>query len=174
MEISNINWEAISAIAVLVQAIVIIVTVVYAALQHRELKKSRSVSAFLPFFDSINTGEMASMRSELYNNNTFNNPSSLDDDEEKIVNTVINQLDYLGFLTSKGLVDERFVCELYYGTVIRCWEHANPYITHQRKLRGTDFAEYFEKLNKDCIEYIRKEKGISDIDSYKKNELIKI
>ena len=166
------DWTAISGITALVQAVVVIIALVYGALQLRESAKSRSLSIFLPLYEELNSPKSVALRKKLYTE-TGGDPTLYTDEQEELINNIVNQLDFLGFLTQNKLIDFKLVAPLYYGTVIRCWEKASPYVLHQRDLRKTRFAYYFEFLYLKCKRYVRVHKSDEQILMYEKQKTSK-
>lgn len=166
------DWTAISGIAAIVQAIVVIIALVYAILQLKEASKARSLSVFLPLFEELNSPESVAQRKKLYTQ-IGSDPALYTDEQEELINNIVNQLDFLGFLTQNKLINFKLAAPLYYGTVIRCWEKSSAYVLHQRELRKTKFAYYFEFLYVKCKRYARIYKPDEQILTYQKQKISK-
>jgi uncharacterized protein DUF4760 len=161
------DWVAITGVATLIQAIVVVIAVIYGIRQVKEAQRARAIAAFLPLFQALNSPESSALRRKLYTE-IPNDRSQLTEEQENIVNGIVNQLDFLGFLTENGLLEFDLVAALYYGTIIRCWDHAYPYVEKQRELRKTHFAYYFEALNRRCLTYISSHRLGERIQTYKR------
>ena len=163
------NWQSLSALAYIVQPIVVAVTALYAAKQLHELVRARNISTLFSLFEMINSGKTADARRRIYNELRFKNPGTLDRDDEAVINELINQMDFLGFATIYRLVNSKLVISFYYGTIIRCWQDCLPYVMLERERRGTSFAEFFERLYYMSQEYLEKQKKITTLHSYQKS-----
>ena len=146
-------WIAFGAIGAMLQALVVMAVALFAKRQLRETQRARSVASFFPLFESINSAESAALRRRLHSE-IRGDPAQYSDEEEDVVNGIVNQFDYLGFLAEKNLIDQDLVVAFYYGTVIRAWRSAEPYVDLQRSLRGTNFAGFFEGLKDQCLEFV--------------------
>ncbi len=152
---SPIDWTAVGAIATAVQTLAVIVALIYAVRQVKEANKARTISVFLPVYEQINSPESVANRKSLYND-LPHDVKLYSEGHNTLANTIVNQFDFLGYLSANHLADKYLILPLYYGTIIRCWEACLPYITHQRELRKVNFAEYFEFLYRHCLDFIVK------------------
>jgi hypothetical protein len=66
--------------------------------------------------------------------------------EREILNKVWVSFDHVGLMISFKLVSKKMVFEMYYDTIINCWETLKPYIQREREIRQGRYQEYFEKL----------------------------
>ena len=71
----------------------------------------------------------------------------------EILNEVWASFDHIGLLVSFRLVSKKMVLEMYYGTIIKCWEKLEPYIMKERRDRKGRYQNYFEKLYKMSIKF---------------------
>lgn len=167
VEMTEQQWSHLGILAAWFQVIVILAAAGYAAFQVREMKKQRAIAISIPIFQSLGSPEAVLIRRRLYNDIRTDQPETLDLDEQDLINSIVNQLDFLGFAVEQGLIDERQVVSFYYGTVIRCWHSCGPYVRWQRALRGTQFAQFFEKLFRRCQSYVGNERNGEAIRTYR-------
>lgn len=152
-----------SKIAQIVEMVVVVAAAITAYFHLHDSKKTRAIGFFLPLFNELNSPTSVENRKRLYEIDSKKDVRQLTPDEQVVINTVVNQLDFLGFLTKQGLIEQTLVLPLYYGTIIRCWEFSESYVLWQRSLRGTNFAEHFENLAEESHKYI---------DAYRHDEVV--
>ena len=171
MAILLVNWEAISAIATCVASLVVIIALIYGMQQLREMQRTRAVTVFLPLFQSLQTAAASRLRAQIYND-VPTDLSGITPEHEAIMNEVINQLDFLGFLTERNLIEFELIAPFFYGTTIRCWRRLEPYVQAQRQLRKTRFAWYFERLFIRCEQFVTDSRPEEEIALYQRPKTI--
>ena len=148
--------QVVAAVATLLQTIVVIVAAIFGVHQLNESRRSRGVTAALDIFNRIHNREASQRRWRLYREIGPAYPD-ITHEQELVMQDVISDMYYLGYLVEEKLVEFRLVAGLYYGTAIRCWRACEPYIRDERARRGTKFAHYFEKFYLRCVEYMAEE-----------------
>jgi hypothetical protein len=144
--------DIVSATAVSAQAVLLAVAGVYGARQLRETRRTRHLSLLIPLFQELNSRQSVDNRRRLYTT-IAPRKSKATEDDENLVNDIVNQFDFLGYITRKSVADADLVLGLYYGTIIRCWRDSEWYISKQRELRSALFAAHFEWLNQEAIKF---------------------
>ena len=142
----------VTAVCSIVQTVLLCVAAVYGFRQVREARRNRQLTAAFPLFNAINSRESVEKRRALYLE-VPNDATAANTQEKLLVNDVINQLDFLGYLTRVESLELNIVLGLYYGTIIRCWHHSAPYVQEERFTRETHFAEHFEWIASRAHEY---------------------
>lgn len=144
--------EIVTATCSVIQTGLLCVAAIYGFRQVREARRNRQLTAAFPLFNAINSRESVERRRALYLK-VPKDASAANTEEKLLVNDVINQLDFLGYLTRVENLELEIVLGLYYGTIIRCWQHSTPYVLEERIVRGTHFAEHFEWIANRALEY---------------------
>lgn len=154
---TSLTWEAVTAIATVAQAIVVIVAAIFAYYQVREANRTRRDAVALALIERLNDAEAGRRRRRIY---AMSAKQVLRPSERELadMSQVANEFHALGFLLKRGVVDEATVLGLHYGAVTRAWSVLSPWIMEQRKRRGTLYAEYFEHLKDRAALYIAKER----------------
>ena len=144
----------ITAVAAALQTIIVAVASVYGLFQLAEARRSRRVSAVMPVFARLHSREAAERRRRLYQE-IGPATGALTHDQEMVLQEVISEFYFVGYLVDKKLLEFRLVADLYYGTVVRCWTICEKYVMRDRARRGTQYASYFESFYWLCLEYGR-------------------
>lgn len=140
-----------------IQAVVVIAAAAFAVRQVREASRSRGAAATMQLWSSLHTEAASERRRILYEDISPKYPE-ISDEQRQMLHRIVNDFHFIGYLVRSGLVEFELLAGLYYGTVIRCWDAAKPYIMDQREKRGTLFAEYFEYFYLRCLQYMNEQR----------------
>jgi hypothetical protein len=146
--------QIVAAVAAVIQTVIVAVAAAYGLVQLSEAKRSRRMSAVMPIFERLHDAEATERRRLLYQEIAPAFPN-LSPAQESIIQEVISDFHFVGYLVEKRLIEFHLVADLYYGTVVRCWQACEPYVQRDRQRRGTRYAAYFESFYYRCLEYGR-------------------
>ena len=146
----------IGAIAEGAKVLVLAMAVVYAGYQSREARRTRQLTTILGGYERLHGRAARDGRRELYQTASKKSPH-ISNDDQQLIESVIADFQFLGQLVEMGLVDSDVVADLYYSTVIRCWQACKPFIDDERNRRNsTRYAYYFEYLYDRCVDFQRR------------------
>lgn len=114
-------WGAVGAISAAVGALVIIVAGVYAHFQVREARFARNVGLLLAFHEQYHSMPVRTFRQRLLRGE-LGNLDELDGDDGDRLWDLIDQLQLLGVLVDRGLVDFELVYAAFHSSPLRVWE----------------------------------------------------
>jgi len=95
-------WTILSAISTAVGAITIVVASILALSQLREMAKARFLEALIKLFEELNAPEARAARAFVFQE-LPSDPTEINGIARKNVETVYNQLDFVGFLVENKL-----------------------------------------------------------------------
>ena len=144
--------DIISSTAASVQTVLLAAAAIYGARQLHEARRTRHLSLLIPLFQELNSRQSVDNRRQLYTS-IAPKKSKATKEDENLVNDIVNQFDFLGYVSRKSVADVDLVLGLYYGTIIRCWRDSEWYVSKQRELRSSPFAAHFEWLNQEAIRF---------------------
>jgi hypothetical protein len=143
-------WDALGAISDAVAATVVIVASIYAYLQLRETKSSRHLTSLLSFQEKYHSAAMRSFRTDLLKGR-WGPPEEFDADrlgeaEFHQFWQLMDQLEVLGVLVDRKLVDFQLVAACFHRSPPMVWAAVEPYILARRTEASPLEAIYFERL----------------------------
>jgi hypothetical protein len=150
--------QVVAAVAAVVQTIIVTLVAGYGVVQLVEARRARRVSAIMPIFERLHSPEATARRRRLYQE-IGPAGDTLTPEQETVLQAVIADFYFVGYLVEKELVEFRLMADLYYGTVVRCWQICEPYIMRDRVRRGTYYASYFETFYRRCVDYREKHRA---------------
>ena len=148
-------WTAVSAIATLVEATVVTVTAILVYIQLKEMAAARSLEALSRVFDTVTTEEMSEARRYVLNQE-LPPPGEAPPEAYRKMHKVWVSFDNLGLLVDHRMLPEEIALDMFYDTVVECWQKLEPHIQHERDTRGTKYQKFFEDLYHRSVEHSRK------------------
>jgi hypothetical protein len=143
-------WAAIAAISAAVSALVVLAAAVYARSQVDEARLNRHMALLLAFQDKYHSLPSREFRRRLLEGN-FGSPSDFDPDKlnkEDFHNfwQLHDQLEVLGVLVERRLLDLDLVIACFHRSPPMVWEAIRPYIEKRRKFASPIEGRHFELL----------------------------
>lgn len=131
-------WSAISAIGTAVGALVVILAGLYARSQVNEAKLTRKITLLIEFQRQYHSVEFREFRRRLLAGE-FGDPESFDPQnlsarEKHEFYMLFDQLDFLGLLVERQLIDFNFVFSAFHRTPPRVWEAVKPFTLRRREV----------------------------------------
>lgn len=143
-------WAAISAVGTAVGAIVVIVASCFAYSQIKEARLARHVSLLLSFQDKYHAAPARSFRHRLligeFGPPEQFDPANLSADDFHSFWQLHDQLEVLGVLVDRHLLDFDLVLACFHRSPPRVWAAIEPYILSRRRLASPQEGRNFEKL----------------------------
>ena len=140
-------WDKVNAIATAFMALIILVTVLFAAFQLRENQKYRKATAFIGVYEFLQEEYTCKSRgiliSLLKSKKNFKEWSKKEIEACEKVCKVYN---FAGIMVSKKLVEKDLIVNEWRNSIIMCWEAAKPMLAEYRKSRGEEYWYNFDKL----------------------------
>jgi len=135
--------------------------------QIREARRSTQAQIAMDLFRELRDKKtMAEIRKIYDLPDNYSEPK--DEYQKGIIEYLISQLNVLGVLVEKGLIDKELAPDAYAGTTsLRCWYKLHKYIKKGRDDRGY-FGVYFEGFARLSLEHFKR-KGI-EVKFHKKGE----
>lgn len=147
------SWDAISAISTLIGTIVVSVTAVFAFYQLKEMTSARWVEAVTKVFDMLITNDEASRARRYVRANNLPSPGQASPEVYEQMWKVWVSFDNLGVMIAFRMLPEHLPLEMFYSTVIECWEKLEPHIMYERRKRTQRYQVFFEDLYHRSLEY---------------------
>jgi len=123
----------------------------------RRLGESKQLDALRAVFELLFDAEHTEQRRAIYTR-IAGDPLQASDDDWRIVHSVINCFEMIGYLVSANLLSEFHARNLCYVPAVRVWYKLHPYVKHVRRERGDDpatgaFGQHFQELAKQCSDH---------------------
>lgn len=149
-------WDIVTAVATTIQASVVGFAAIFAYRQVGQARDARLASTLVSIRNDIDSPEARENRYELFNNLPDDLASSLTRKQNKVVDRVVVEYEFIGSLVVNKLIDFGAIAGLYGPSVERSWIRVKPWIEKERALRNDErYATNFEKLAEKCIKYNR-------------------
>lgn len=150
------DWVVIASIAQTIEAIAVVVALLYAWQQVKEARRELNLGALWQIFNELSSEEMNDARKTVYQNRELyqqlSDGQGLTDIPHEVrhdATKVANNLNRLGYLVFKGLIPEDLFLDNNRYVIARSWIALEPYVKHVREVRKEDsFLQYFEHLAK--------------------------
>lgn len=147
------SWSTIAALAACVQTIIVAIAAIYVLRQVKEAGRARRLSAAIPLFQHMDSDIARQTRYKLFNE-LPDDLTALTVEQERVVDRVVVDYDYLAKLVSSGVLEFAIVASLYSRTFERCWRRTEPWVLRERKLRsGEPYLKDFEAVARRCMDY---------------------
>jgi len=139
------DWGMVSAISTAFMALVILITAVFAALQLKQVSKSRKAETFMELSKYLQREEIREARRILIgiSGKDYKDWSK---EETEAAEKVSHTYDVAGVMVFRKLIEKELVVDEWRRSIIKCWKAAEPMIKGYQKERGKDFWHNFEKL----------------------------
>ena len=136
---SSINLAILSAVIAAVAAGVAIWRSILAGRQARGARKSRELSAVVSLFNAHQSEDSSRMR-RLIRDGTIG--ERLDDPEVRVqLRNYLNQLNFIATLSTRQLVADELLKDLFFDPARACWERCAPsFVREVRATQNPDFA----------------------------------
>lgn len=122
-----------------------------------ETRKSTNAQIAMDLFRELRDKKtMAETRKIYALPDNFSEPEN--EYQKEIIEYLISQLNFLGVLVEKGIIDKELAPDAYAGTTsLRCWYKLHKYIWEERCKRKY-FGEYFEGFTNRSCQYFKDNK----------------
>ncbi len=158
-------WEVITAISAAVQAIAVVVAIIYAGRELRSAANDRHLDVIFKLYEAFNAPQARAARYHIFND-LPSKPGSLSREDYVVARDTWNLMDQIGIVAHHNLASRELILELYSLQVVRLWNRLEPHILYYRAQRG-NFAVYFEELAKLSREYRKKRFGENEAKIYR-------
>ena len=137
--ISSTGLAVLSAVIAAVAAGVAIWRSYLAGQQAREARKSRELSAVISLFNAHQSEDASRIRRHIRDGTIG---EWLDDPETRVqLRNYLNQLNFIATLSTRQLVADELLKDLFYDPAKACWEQcAKPFVRDVRATQNPDFA----------------------------------
>ncbi|MFJ8637371.1 hypothetical protein [Streptomyces sp. NPDC093568] len=136
-------WDAIGAVSSALSTVSVVVALVFAARQVGEAKDSRAMTTLLAVHKECQSPSLNKIRRRL-RDGELGDLSQLNAEDRSALSDLLQQLELVGFLVERGLVDLGDVKNIFPNLPRTCAK-AWPYIESRRE-RDADYAAKFERL----------------------------
>lgn len=153
---SSDDWAAVSALSTLIGSLVVTITVILALIQLKEMATARTLEAFSKIVDILTSEEMSKARRYLMKNTLPTPGKKISPKIYEQMHRVWVAFDNLGIMVAYKMLPERLALEMFYSSVIVCWEILKPHILHERESRKARYQIYFENLYERSVKYRKK------------------
>lgn len=157
-------WSAVEAMSTTFAAIVVLIGLLYAKTQVGEARRTRHAELLLGFQDRYHASDMRLIRRRLVTGE-FGPPAQfqiarLGKAERYAVLTLVDQLEMLGVLVDKGLLDIDLVVAAFRSTPPQVWYYIRPHVLEMRKQRPAGYCFYLEKLAERYEKHHKEQYGV--------------
>lgn len=155
-------WSALNAISAAVGVMIVLAAGIYARSQVGEARLSRNVTLLIEFQRQYHSWESRELRSRFFSGE-FGDADSFDPDmlqppDNHRLLMLLDQLDFLGILVYRKLIDFDLVLASFHVTPPRIWDIAKPYILRRRRtgtpLLGIHFEQLVKKYHDEYPSYV--------------------
>jgi hypothetical protein len=137
-------WSAIGAGSAAIGTVVVSLAAIYAYMQVREAKASRTLGAMITIYEQYQSLDSRLARATLYSGDDL--LTEFSDEELEPIRRLLSQLELLGILVEHKLLDFELVANVFDDVPIM-WKLLEPYILDRReKRKNPRRAIYFELL----------------------------
>ena len=139
------DWAALAATSTAIMTFIVLAAACLAVWQIREIRKQRSVEAFVSVVEILQAEDVREARHTLLTMPR----KKLDDwteEEKKAAEKVCSTYDTVGLMVYKGLVKPDMVAHEWRDSIVKCWEAAHPMISKYSDERGRDYWDDFKRL----------------------------
>jgi hypothetical protein len=143
-------WSALSAISTAVGALIVVMGGIYAKSQVGEARLARNITLLIEFQRQYHSQEFREFRHRLLNGE-FGEPASFSPktlqppDYHKFW-MLFDQLEFLGMLVDRKLIDFELVLSAFRRSPPRVWNAVKPYVLQQRQMGHPLLGFHFEQL----------------------------
>lgn len=171
------SLDLLVSIAQMIEAIAVVITVIYAWGQLRAMRYERLLGAVWEIFRELDAPEKHEARNFVYRHTALfkelyhdhqENLSKLPEEAERLANVVSSSFDRVGYVVNRGLVPLSLILEGFHPSIARSWVALEPYIKALRKARyHPKHEQYFEFLGTEALaRYISREDVIRELDKW--------
>ena len=123
-------WTKLAGIATTLEAVVVTVGAIYAAIQWRESVRSRNLTVTVQMLEILGDEEIKQAIRLL--RELPQEPEKLSDQDWNLVAKVSHRFSRVGLLVLHKMLEEEIVLDMYSGMIISTWERLRPYILFRR------------------------------------------
>jgi hypothetical protein len=139
-------WEILITIFSGVQALAVVIALIYGAKQLSDATKNRHLSVFFRLADLFDNPKSVESRKYIFNK-LPQDTKALSREDYELIRDTWNMMDQVGIIAHYDLISRNMLLEIYSLRINRLWEKLEPYIIHYRDEQGM-IAVYFEELAK--------------------------
>jgi hypothetical protein len=148
-----LSLSDLSDIGALVQSAVVVLGVVFAVFQLRQIEKARHLETIKMVFEGFDDRAAYADRQRILDVGQVHVPSMTHEDFLTFMRTA-DYFQRMAFLSKRGFLSRRYILEMYSGTVVSMWQCLGPFALHMRSERGlSNYSCDFEELATAAIEY---------------------
>jgi hypothetical protein len=151
-----ITWESLNVIFSLIQTVVIVLTIGFAILEIKQLRRSHKLEVFVKLFDELSSPVARKNRVFIYSLKN-KKPSELTTDDFLVIDEVLSSLDRAWILVQHKQIDEKFLYDVYGVIFLKIWSVVEPIVIHERKRRGDYYRKRAESLVCDVKNYFKQQ-----------------
>jgi hypothetical protein len=158
-------WSAIAALGTAFTALIVVLALLYARSQVREARLERNASLLRAFQDTYHAASMRQFRLRLLGGEfgtaeTFDQARMTDADRLQYWG-LVDELEFLGVLVDRGLLDFELVVAAFRYTPPQIWQHIRSYTMRQREVHIPPLDRiYLELLANRYNEYYLRHYGV--------------
>jgi len=171
------SLDLLASIAQIIEAIAVVITVIYAWGQLRAMRHEQLLGAVWEIFRELDAPEKHEARNSVYRHAALfkdldHNPQAtlakLPEEAERLANVVSSSFDRVGYVVNRGLIPLSLILEGFHPSIARSWVALEPYIKALRKTRyHPKHEQYFEFLGTEALaRYISREQVIRELDKW--------
>ena len=160
-------WEKLANIGQFVEAIAVVVALLYAWQQIRAIRQEQLLGAIWEIYQELDSSETRQARRYVYCNRAVyqtlaktgeSKLSELPEEARRNAEWVSSTFDRVGYVIHKKLIPPSFVLDAYSHIIARCWIALEPFVQSVRVYRREkDYQQYFERLGRDAIRHAGEE-----------------
>jgi len=138
-------WTVLSSISTSIASIVVIVTLIFAYRQIREMAHSRSLSALSEIFKHLTSEDISVSRRYVLTHN-LPTPGKASLEVYEHMHKVWVSFDNLGILVHFGILSGEIALAMFYDSAIKCWNKLEAHIVYERRVRKAWYQIYFQEF----------------------------
>ena len=155
------NWQEWAASVTIVQFIVVVIALLYARRQQREVMRSRNLNATKQMLDEIGNPTLRKARAYVLDHLELpDDLSSVREEDLDLIRSVAVAYDRVGYLVRQDLIPQKALFDFQRDEIEQLWEKIGPVVEQFRKNRGRpNYCKRFEYLALEWLPEMKRKHG---------------
>jgi len=156
------NWEEWRACATVGQFIVVVIALLYARHQLREVIRSRSLNATIQLLHEIGTPDIRKARTYILerSESISHDLSNVSKEELDIITSVAVAYDRVGYMVEQDLIHEKALFNFQRDEIEQLWRKIEPVIKHYQEDKGRpNYCRHFKDLATKWLPEMKRKHG---------------
>ncbi len=156
------NWQEWAAFATVVQLIVVVLALLYAKRQLREVMRSRNLDATKQLLNEIGAPDLRMARTYVLDRSEpiSRDLSNVSKEELDIIRSVAVAYDRVGYMIKQDLIPEKALFDFQREEIEQLWQKIEPVILYFQQDRGRpNYCRHFKDLATEWLPEMKRKHG---------------